>query len=187
MTIDNYTFVYEPSNKGWWLKIDSVEKLIDYHQKTEKLYADCLIDYMHHADEYKKTGNYSCFDNIRTVGIVMFAEKRSLTIIDAIIQFRLDVSLSQLNYIHDYGAIAINKVGGYHFLESKDYTEFVNRKGLIWPDFKMSDIRISQFPGGQHWYIHIGDVELRNGTQMKWDNREEAYNYAKSFVKEVIE
>lgn len=30
-----YLFVHDKQG-GWWLKIDSVEKLIDYHQKKEK-------------------------------------------------------------------------------------------------------------------------------------------------------
>lgn len=29
-----YLFVFDIESKGWWLKIDSIEKLADYHEKT---------------------------------------------------------------------------------------------------------------------------------------------------------
>lgn len=29
-----YIFIFDENSNGWWLKIDSVEKLADYHEKT---------------------------------------------------------------------------------------------------------------------------------------------------------
>lgn len=40
-----YLFVHDRKG-GWWLKIDSVEKLIDYHQKTNNRYEGALQMYL---------------------------------------------------------------------------------------------------------------------------------------------
>lgn len=178
---DYYTFVYEEPDNGWWLKIDSAEKLGDYHKKTESMYGECFMDYVNHAKEYEETGDYRVFENKRTYPIVLFGQRRHLTIMDAIIQFRLSIFSQQCDSIRDHGYILINKAGGYHGGPVK-YTQFVHRKTFTWPDFKESDIRISQFPGGTHWYVHIGDMELREGEDIKWNSKSDARMAAMRYI-----
>ena len=172
--IDEYKFVFEEPDNGWWLKIDSAEKLIDYHKKTEKFYGDGLEDYLHH--------DRSHYTNQRTYAIVMYAEKHHLTIIDAIIQFRLMLAQEQLIKIHEDGAIYINSSGGYH--SNSVYKQYVIKKDLIFPQYDKSDIKIKQFPGGTHWYAYVGNMQIKNGDIQKWNSYEEAYNYAKKYVSE---
>ena len=45
-------------------------------------------------------------------------------------------------------------------------------------DFKESDIRIKQFQGGEHYYAYVGDMQVRDGENFKWNSYKEAYDKA---------
>ena len=79
-----------------------------------------------------------------------------------------------------YGAVYINPVGGHTY--DLEYTQFCRRKDLVFPDFKESDIRIQKYEAGCHYYAFIGDMQVRNGNQMKWNTRDAAYQMAKSII-----
>lgn len=49
---------------------------------------------------------------------------------------------------------------------------------------KKEDIRIKQFNGGQHWYAYIGDMQIRDGNQLKWNTKEAAQAAAEAMVGE---
>ena len=180
---DYYTFLFEEPNNGWWLKIDSIDRLGDYMLKTEKMYTDCFEEYMHYAVNEKNDEEDKARIKLsnRLQAIIMFGEQRHLTIIDAIVQFRMCIFSQMCEAIREAGYIVINKAGGYHRGPIK-YSQHVHRKTFIWPDFKESDIRISQFPGGQHYYVRIGDMELHEDDKIKWDTREEAMQMAKRYI-----
>lgn len=181
-----WSFLYEEPNNGWWLKIDNCNDLVNYHLKTSNIYNRCISDYLHNAEKYEETGRYDCFNSPRTYAIVRYAEDNSLTFLDACIQFRMMVAERQSEAIHQFGYIVINKVGGFHSGPIK-YSQFVHRKNFIWPDFKESDIRISQFEGGTHWYVYIGDMELHEEDNIKWMSKEDAKRAAMRYVnKEII-
>lgn len=168
---DHYTFVYEDENKGWWLKISDPEVLCYYHLHVDH-WAKALKDYLYNDRRH--------YTSTLTTAIVMYAEKKGLTILDAIMQFRMNVFSEQCKVIKEYGAICINKSGGYHGVG--EYSQFVNKKEMIWPDYKQSDIKITQFPGGTHWYVRINDFEVRENDKIKWDTYDEAYKIAQQFV-----
>jgi len=170
---DHYTFVYEDESEGWWLKISDPEVLCYYHLHVNH-WSKALKDYLHN--------NNAHYTNKLTYAIVMYAEKRNISFLDALVQFRMKVFHEQYMAIKEYGAICINKSGGYHGV--KEYSQFVNRKEMLWPDYKQDDIKITQFPGGTHWYVRINDFEVRENDKIKWDTYEEAYEIAKKFIKE---
>lgn len=184
-----YTFVYEEPDNGWWLKIDSPEKLGDYMMKTAQMYGDCIIEYADYAMKCKSSEDnselYSKLSN-RLKAIIMYGEARNLTIFDAIIQFRMEIFSQMCEAIRESGYIVINKVGGYH-KGPVNHTQFVHRKTFTWPDFQESDIRISQFPGGEHFYVRIGDMELHEDDKIKWNTREEAAIAAKRYINKEVE
>lgn len=41
-----YLFVHDKDYGGWWLKIDNVDQLIDYHQKTSSWCEGALNMYL---------------------------------------------------------------------------------------------------------------------------------------------
>lgn len=180
---EEWLFLYEEPNNGWWLKIDNCNDLIVYHQHHVGLYGCAIGDYANHKDEYDKTGDGRVFSKRITQAIVKYAEQRHLSMIDAVVQFRMMVAGQQLDAIHENGYIVLNKQGGYH-PGPIEYSQFFRRKKLLWPDFRESDIRITQFPGGEHWYVHIGEFELRENENMKWNTHKEAMDAAMRYVEE---
>ena len=63
--------------------------------------------------------------------------------------------------------------------------QFCRRKQLVFPHFRREDIRIKQFNGGRHWYAYVGDMQIRDGDQLKWNTKEAAQAAAEAMVAEV--
>ena len=61
-------------------------------------------------------------------------------------------------------------------------TQYLRRDKLVYPNFKRHDIRITKFPMGEHYYAHIGDLELKNGDQIKWNSYQEAFEFASKYI-----
>lgn len=161
-TPEDYLFIYEEPDNGWWYKIDTVDRLIDYHLKTAGRFGDAVDDIWHNLDGYKKTDyNYRVFTHPLAYPIVMYAEKHEISVYQAALQFRINIAMAQLKAIQSNGYIVVNQVGGYHS-GPVEYKDWMRRKGYVWPTFKESDILIRQFPGGTHYYVRIGDMNLHN-------------------------
>lgn len=183
-----YLFVF--SDGGWWLKLDSIEKLIDYHQKMNGSYfEDAFLMYMHKGSPDKILESLSLPERIEMMntrsfkhlqGAVMQAQNGNGTIMDGFRWMNMEIGMVRLRYIREYGAVYINRVGGHTF--SLNYTQFCRRKELVFPDFKKEDIRIKRFHGGCHYYAYIGDMQLHNGEQSKWNTHDAAYEAALKYI-----
>lgn len=185
-----YIFIYDEESRGWWLKIDSAEKLADYHEKTgTDRYGEALSMYLHEGHPYEILKKLSPAERIekmqdinfkRLMCAIMQAEKGNCTIIDGFRRLNLEIGIGQMRALEKYGVIYINRAGGYTF--DLDYRQFCRRKEPVFPDFKESDIRIRRFDGGKHFYAYIGDMQVRNGNTLKWDSFHEAYQRAVSVI-----
>lgn len=181
-----YLFVFDIESKGWWLKIDSIEKLADYHEKTGSgKFDEAFSMYLNNGYPYEILEKLSVEERIKKMqdkdfkillGAVMQAEKNELSILDGFRSLNMEIGLGQMRTIEEYGAIYINCVGGYTF--GLNYNQFCRRKELVYPDFKESDIRIKQFQGGEHYYAYVGDMQVRDGENFKWNSYKEAYDKA---------
>lgn len=181
-----WLFVYDDG--GWWLKITDVEQLTEYHKKTDsQRYEGALRMYK----DGKRPENMSLEERIRASmegnrdfmymqAAIMQAQNVGGTIIDGFRCLNMEIGMKELNNIKRDGAVYINRVGGSTF--SVDYTQFCRRKELIFPDFKKEDIRVRRFDGGRHWYAYIGDMQVRNGTELKWNTQEAARRAAEAIV-----
>lgn len=193
----DYLFVWDEKNGGWWLKLDSVDKLIDYHKKTGNRYAGAFDLFM---KLYEKAGSvHGVMDAVMEMPMeeriklmtsrdfkymqaaILQAQKvDQANIFDGFRFLNMEIGMKELGDIREYGACFINPVGGSTF--GIEYKQFVRRKELVFPDFKREDIRIKQFKDGTHWYAYIGDMQVRDGDTLKWNTREEAYNRALAMV-----
>lgn len=183
-----YIFIF--ANGGWWLKIDSVEKLTDYHMKTGNgRYENAFSMYLHGGRPEEVLKNMSLEDRIAKMNdrnfkymqaAVMQAEKDNGTIMDGFRWMNMEIGMNQLRHIQQHGAVYINCVGGHTF--GLEYTQFCRRKELVYPDFKKADIRIKQFDGGEHFYAYIGDMQIHDEGQIKWNSHEEAYKKALELI-----
>lgn len=191
-----WTFVLKDKGTrqaGWWLKISTADELIAYWKQTYPVkYGKVFENYVYgkEFDGYKchRTGNMNhspwLEEEDLTFACAEYAANKKLTIWQGIQGMTLEVAMRQLEKIRDYGAIFINRRGGYHtdYDGHHEYPDFVHRKELIFPDFKSSDIRIKQFPGGEHYYAYIGDTQVRDGDTLKWSTRDEAYKKALEYA-----
>lgn len=175
----DYLFVY---SNGWYLKIDNVEKLLDYHEKMGgSQFEGALLMYLREGnpnklppeERIKRTGTK---DYMYLQAAIIQAKKINGTILDGFRCLNIEIGFNQLHTLRKYGALYINKVGGHTF--SLEYTQFYRRKELIFPDFTTSDIRIKQQPYGKHYYAYIGDMQVRGKDQIKWDTYDKAMEAA---------
>lgn len=188
-----YLFVLKDkgtSNQGWWLKITDAEQLIDYIENTD-FHADQIIQNYLEGKEFNSESNkhwpYPEYYSL-TQAIVLFSQSKHLNIFDGIRLFRQELAFTQLHTIRQCGGIYINRKGGYHAINDSDKEYgFVRRKHLVFPSFKLNDIRIKKFEGGNHYYAYIDDMQVRDDNTVKWNTYEEAYNFAKSIVEDSEE
>lgn len=186
-----YLFVF--SDGGWWLKLTDADQIIDYARKTDSRYEGALEMYMHWKQEGKdyedavmelplaeriKLTQDRDFKYLQCA--IIQARKIGGTILDGFRSLNMEIGAAYLQTIREHGAVYINPVGGKTF--DVKYTQFCRRKELVFPEYKREDIRVKQFNGGQHWYAYIGDTQVRNGDQMKWNTHDAAFEAAAALV-----
>lgn len=143
-----YLFVY--ADGGWWLKIDNVEKLADYHEKMKDgRYEDAFTMYLQDGSPDQILEKLTLEERIAKMNdrnfkylqaAIIQAGKGNGNIFDGFRWLNIEVGMNQLRTIKEYGAVFINPVGGHTF--QLEYTQFCRRKNLVFPNFKRSDIRI---------------------------------------------
>lgn len=192
-TID-YLFVYD--GKQWWLKLTEAEQLEDYHKKVAgNRYEGAINLYRKFKEDGKEW--YNLLDDLPLQERIKMMESKDFkyiqcaiikakqiegTILDGFRCLNIEIGMTQLENIRKYGAVFINEVGGHtHEVETM---QFCRRKQLIFPNFCREEIRIKQFKGGKHWYAYIGDMQVRNGDQLKWNTKEAARAAAEAIVTE---
>lgn len=185
-----YLFVYDGS---WWLKLTTSDQIIDYARKTNGKYEGAIEMYM----RWKKDGKdfedavmeLAPEERIQLMQnrdfkylqcAVIQAQKIGGTIFDGFRSLNMEIGAAYLETIREHGAVYINPVGGQTF--DVEYSQFCRRKELVFPEYKREDIRVKQFNGGQHWYAYIGDTQVRNGDQMKWNTHDAAFEAAAALV-----
>lgn len=190
----DYLFVF--ADGGWWLKLDSIEKLIDYHKKTGNRYAGALDLYMSlrekagsNAKIYEYVMDMPLSERIELMesrdfkymqAAIMQAQNIEGNIFDGFRCLNMEFGMKEYKDIQEFGCTFLNSVGGSTF--ALDYTQFCRRKELVFPDFKKEDIRVKQFKDGVHWYAYIGDMQVRDGDTLKWNSCDEAYERALELV-----
>lgn len=188
-----WTFVLKDKgtkNQGWWLKINSIEELIEYLKEINPTRFGKVFENFVYGKDYNDFKRHKSdvhaphMDEAQTTyACVMYAAKNHLNILQGIEGFEAMVATEQLEKIEKYGAIFINSVGGYHADYDGPHTyDFIRCDKLVFPDFKSSDIRIKQFPGGEHFYAYIGNTQVRDGDTLKWSTYDEAYNHALAYI-----
>lgn len=185
-----YLFVFDENEKGWWLKIDSLEKLVDYYENTgSNRYDEAMSMYLSQGHPYDILDKLTPEQRIKKMqdnnfkrlqAAVMQAERVNGTILDGFRCLNMEAGMGQMRTLEQYGAIYINPVGGYTF--GVEYTQFCRRKNMVFPHFSASDIRIKKYGGGNHYYAYIGDMQVRDGDRLKWNSRKDAYDRALALI-----
>lgn len=190
-----FTFVLKDkgtSNQGWWLKISSADELCDYYELTLPTRNGRVVENYTYGKEWNayhpSIKNESHCPHRKeaalTDAVVRYASERNYSIIQALNSFTAMVAEQQLDTIRECGAIYVNRMGGYHgyYEKDKEYA-IVKREKLVFPKFDKNDIRIEKFPYGAHYYAYVGDVQVKDGTTLKWNTYEEARRQAEKYVR----
>ena len=179
-----YMFVLKDKGlptQGWWLKISTLEELKEYDDNVESSRIARGFDSFLHSKEFG-IGDKHCSKLGWLIALESENTKTSPMMAACTIANR---SLAlKTKYICEGYDIYINRVGGWNY-GKHEYTDWCRRDKLIFPDFKKNDIKIEQFPGGEHFYAYIDDMQVRDGDKLKWDSYEEAYAYASALITET--
>lgn len=183
--IKKWQFVHDIRG-GWWLRLTSDEDIVRYIKATNDRYDGALCKAIHEPiekmsleDRIKAQLNGDRDFMFLQAGTLM-AQKCSTTLYGGFERLQTEFGMALHRDVVENGETFVNRVGGKTF--SLDYDQFVWRDNLVFPDYAIADIRIKQFEGGKHYYAYVGDTQLRNGDELKWDTYNEAYNLAVAIV-----
>lgn len=172
-----YTFVLKDkgtANQGWWLKISKLSELEEYIGNVgSKIVARGLCNYL----EYKSGREHL---NELGAAIRMLALHNNTDVYKSAFDIQSSVIRSQVDALSNGEVIYINSAGGWH--AGGEYSDFVHKETLIFPDFTKDNIRVKKFDGGRHYYAYVGNVQVRDGDVLKWNTFDEAYKQALKYV-----
>lgn len=184
MSKHHFILTGEGDHAGWWLKITSVDELFEYIETHSDRYGKAFMNITMDKDYGAPTvthGKYPQYDAL-SQAIYFNASNNKKSIIESTLEISGKVSSAQVDALCENGYIYINSVGGWCDKLISTPRSFIYKEGFTFPHFTKSDIHISKFPGGQHYYAHIGEMEVRDGDTIKWNTREEAYKQALKFL-----
>lgn len=172
-------------NQGWWLRIQSMEELLDYLELTYPTQSSRIIQ--NYLNDKSGLDIPHPESESLTQAVVLYGQQNpGFTIYQAIAGFNATRVTHLVKNLEEYGTVYINCVGGSTFKYNDIEYAVVRRNNLVWPYYKEEDVRVKKFDGGTHWYAYIGDVQVKQGTGndtiMKWDTYDEAYQAALSYI-----
>ena len=117
-----YLFVLSDKG-GWWLKIDSVKQLEDYHKKTDEARYEATLDrILHGEDPYELLEKAPDMkERIRLMEEPSFkflqaaylkAVQLNCSVLDGVRAFKIEAGMHELRLIKQSGAVYFNSSGG---------------------------------------------------------------------------
>lgn len=187
-----YLFVYDGTQ--WYLKLTNGEQIADYHKKTAgNRYEGALR--LYHKLRCEKKEPYDLLSGLPLEERIAMMESKDFkyiqcalikacqaegTILDGFRLLTMEIGMTQLENIRNYGAVFINAAGGHtHGIKT---VQFCWRKELVFPNFTKEDIVVKQFQGGRHWYAFVGDMQVRDGEHLKRNTQKAAQDAAEKVV-----
>lgn len=168
----SYTFVYNQKD-GWWLKITKIEELMSYWEHYTNMFEESVAR-LPQTKEFGRGMQHA--NNIDTL-IGFYAKSHKILFEDAKTEILCDIKKEQYKALNEKGVIYINKKHGWNSVV-RETEQFVHRNELVFPDFQKGKIKIERFPLGNHYYVFLDDVQLRDGDKLKWNSPEEANEFA---------
>lgn len=154
----------------WMLFIDSIEMLDTYMERIQSgiiekgLRKLITKDYaMHCTDQWE----YACEFTAMMKGTSVIQESCDL---------ENRIYRSRIHSILTYGGFYVNQNGGgFPYSEKFKVTDRILKHKLVFPDYSIEDIKIFQWPRGNHWYAKINSVDVvDNKGNQRWNTRDGA-------------
>ena len=170
-----YDFVFYDNN--WHLKIDDIEQLFNYSEKLSDAWVAALF---RTGDSPKKEIGIT---DKKAAYIQMFAEAREISYLDAIQQILRNTTSTQIDLINAGKTLLFNSAGGYQYTNNDIiFDNYTSNQYPVFPHFTADDIRVKQFPNGDHFYAYIGDIWVKNGDIVKYDTHQDAHAAAAKLI-----
>lgn len=188
-----YTFVKLATKSGrpppaWYLKLTSREAAIERFEDVEaEKIGKGVWEFAHSREFGMVTGRNNFNDHVRSKIAYLAYMKAMTTTRDDYTILHIGHDLEQawigprLKYIEKYGAIYVNKLGGWMTLIDDMYTVVAQTESETWPEYVKSDIHVSRWPGGTHFYAKVGDQDVVVDGKEKWNTWDEAQTAADKF------
>lgn len=163
-------FTFVKYNDGWWLKISSIE---------EYLQAKIFDGYSwQKAREQLFNPDYGTVKHFTSSIAQLIFERRKnnqTSLLEEYCKLIDEVTKEQLDCLEKYGAIYINKLGGYCF-GIHDFDDICIKEELYFPsDDNKPKIKIKKWPGGSHYYAYINGREVKDEFgNIKWNTEKKA-------------
>ena len=174
-----YQFRYK--NGGWWLCLRDYVELIDYHQMDVAIRNGVLkiLDVKPKPRKsFKDDGDLTTMVD----AIVNKALNNEISVPEAAAKIAGEKIGEQIKWMRKGYYIFVNPYGGWNAYKPDDYEQFYDSEILKWPSFTKDDIKIEQFEGGDHYYVYLGNLQLRDGDKLKFNSKSEARAFAERYI-----
>ena len=175
---------------AWWLRITEHAQLIEFVTE-DKTILNAFNDYFNRSYQ-GKDGSRSHFTNGLSAVLASYAEIKGIGMIGAAQDLVKKKAQTYFELFEQAGFININSQGGCNAIDWP-WEQVCEKEQLIWPCFKMSDLRIKTWKpeyGADgdnykyHYYCYLGNIQLTDGDKVKWDTRQEAVDFAKKYIED---
>lgn len=195
MENNEYKFVYLWSIRyggpqGWYLEIKTLKELMAYQEVSDSHLISIPAWDLFMRDDFEKVLSGEGMAGLSGIDLYFAAtarrvleEKTHVSMIDVIKDTASKVYGKMAELILQGNTIYINQNGGY-MLDSCEYRKMglVKSSELVFPQWTENDIKISCWKNGQHYYAHIGVINVVIDGKQKWDSYSEAKEAAMSFL-----
>lgn len=176
---------------AWWLKITSAEQLLTYLSRTDGRYGRAYENWLKDKEYHPELASHGPHPAEAPLAALLhyYSINRGLGAVSGIMGLKADTDGAMLDALRRDGCVFINRNGGWNTgREGRPYGkydgDFVRLDAPVWPSLGEADIRLSRFPGGEHWYAHVGPVEVRNQDGgLRFHTREEARAAAETYLR----
>ena len=121
-----------------------------------------------------------CDEIQAAIGFMARGEKLSYE--EAYEKILFDTRVAQYKAIDSGDTVYINKKLGWN-TDFKVVEQFVHKQKFEFPVIKKDKIKIEKFPLGNHYYVFIDGVQLRQGENLKFNSYKEAEDFANKYIK----
>ena len=173
---------YGDNNDNWYLLCEDITQIEEHFN----LYIRGLI-----SDAFKEFSEKLYEQNLADLklksewGVLCrkISELNNVPFQIASLQCENDLLNARLNLFHKRGSILLsNKIKHLDPNTFKVVDELI-KNNITWPTYSINDIKIVQWPNGEHYYAKIGNMDIVDdkGNQ-KWNTYDEAFLNAKKFL-----
>lgn len=129
-----------------------------------------------HCREVTGNGHHACCGST----LAALSSMRGTSILDTLSNLNADIAAGMSRALTDKGRIFIGASGGYFTIS--DQLEITNTIEIEQFFLPSEDVRIIQWPNGEHFYAKIGNQDVVVDGKQKWNTRKQAELAAQRFL-----